>query len=234
MAVRATRAGRGVNMGLPADKKQVEQFIIRVQSGLTDEYLRAMWDAIATRKAALESAGGLPTQIRVAVDPAVRVRAADLQPVDDDDAAEFVKEKVTAKKAPAAPRKSNGKFSLGYAKVDPVMDVSLMGSIKPLPSDEWRDMEEFRLFKHGGFTYRKADIMGLTVYGTIDNTHIKFEIDGAGAKALKCLMLTAPKVGSVSGKTDLHQAFIDRTPVFMPHNLIAWMLQHPTDTMKYV
>jgi hypothetical protein len=232
----------GAQAPTPLKKEAVAKAIASIESGLTDPYLRALWEAIAARKAALEATGELPPQQKV--DPAEVKWQIDHDLTPDTTPGHgavvnapvpVIDQQPTGPSTPTRVRRKPKSSNLGHVSARPVSGGPQLQSVMPLTRAMWSTMADTSYFHHRGLAYSKADFKGAQVQGqTSHGDLVTFQIVGVGDKSIKCLIVTEPPQHAVSGKTNLHQKWAANEPVFMPHALIEPWLMIPADLTTYV
>ena len=207
--------------------------IAQIESGLTDPFLRALYEAIVERRRVLTEDGMLPEQQRI--QPAEVKYEVDHDMVDVAPTPQPMAV-IEPPVAPARRRKSGSKVAgLGHVSARPTLTNTNLSPVMPLTRASWGNMDDTSIFRHGGLTYPKAEFKGHQVQGqTSHGDVIVFEISGVGDRSIKCRIVTEPPRGSVSGKTNLWEKWHANDPVFMPHSLIEPWLSVPADVRPYV
>lgn len=221
-----------------------------VASGLTDEYLRALYDVIVSRKKELEDSKSLPTQYKIEMDD---LSIEDVLPsfIADDNKGVQTMIETPAPKAPARrkPRQSQepvqkaaaprpprrGKPSgLSFVHIDPVIDQSFSQTVHPVKVKDQDSYDYRELFHWSGLTYRKADVIGRTITGYMDDGSLAvFAATGVGDKNVKCSVAQEPSRTAKAGRDMLHDKWQSNDPVFLPHKVIQHMLVIPSNRGEY-
>lgn len=210
----------------------------QIDSGLIDQALRVIFDAVVDRKKTLDATGNLPYQItRQDIDNApltvpqpswndpVQGSVVDANGGQHWQGNSPISSPATitldAPKAKAVRRR----------KVEPRPDPTIApfsGVIMPLSQQEQSARDASKMIPLNGFVYDKGDIVGKYIHVSFPNhPGLTFKITGVGPKTLKALVVHEPRQGDRLQGKDVWKAWDTNTPMFLPHSAIAHWLGRP-------
>lgn len=202
--------------------------LYQIDSGLVDQALRVVFDAIVDRKKLLDAAGNLPQQItRKDVDSA----PMEWGPLGQVLTADSNEDTGLYWKAPEPQKMPTAKPVRRARKQEPRPDPNIApfkGWINPLTTEQQRSTDSSKMVQLNGLTYNKDDIIGKYVHLDFPNhPGLTFKITGVGPKTLKALVVHEPNPGDRLQGKDVWKAWNTNTPMFLPHRAIAQWLNDP-------
>lgn len=217
-----------------------------IDSGMVDQALRVIFDAVVDRKKTLDATGNMPHQITrqdidsaltyVNPDPAMFPSTGDVLVADGNGGQQWQGNSPISTPATITLDSPKPK-AVRRRKVEPRPDPSVApftGIVMPLTRQDQSARDASKMIPLNGYVYDKGDIVGKYIHVSFPNhPGLTFKITGVGPKTLKALVVHEPNKGDRLQGKDVWKAWDTNTPMFLPHSAIAHWLGRPTDNSNY-